>query len=107
MRTCRRQAAMTARAEPSIPRGAPSDQIAVRVSLNGCGDWEIALPNQRERVTCETLDDATRVGYLCAASRRPCELIVFDAYHRMLHRQFVDGHGESSCERRQHASTPD
>jgi hypothetical protein len=79
----------------------------VRVSLNGRGDWEIALPNQRERVTCETLDDATRVGYLCAASRRPCELIVFDAYHRMLHRQFVDGHGESSCERRQHASTPD
>jgi len=32
-------------------------QIAGRVSLNGRGDWEIALPNQRERVTCETRSD--------------------------------------------------
>ena len=54
------------------------------------------MPDQRERVTCETLDDARRVAYLCAARRRPCELIVCDAYHRVLHHEFINGRGGSA-----------
>ena len=57
--------------------------------LNRRGDWEIALSNRRDRVTCETLDEARRVAYLWAAHRHPCELVVFDADHRLLHREFI------------------
>lgn len=48
----------------------------------------------RERgtcVTCDTLDDARRIGYLWAAQCHPCELIVHDAYHRVIERDFIDG----------------
>jgi hypothetical protein len=45
-------------------------------------------------VTCETFDDARRVAYRRAARARPCELIVHDAYHRVLHRELIDGHRE-------------
>jgi hypothetical protein len=62
----------------------------VRVGLNGGGGWEITLPGQRDRVTFETLDEAQRVAYLCAAQRHPCELVVRDAYQRVLHREFID-----------------
>lgn len=53
---------------------------AVRVDLNTHGEWEIELPDQSEPVRCETLGDAQRVAYLCAAHRGSCELIVCDAF---------------------------
>ena len=52
------------------------------------------MPDQRERVMCETLDDARRVAYLCAAHARPCELIVRDAYHRVIHHELINGKGD-------------
>jgi hypothetical protein len=64
----------------------------VRVDRTGRGGWEVAMPDQRERVTCETLEDARRVAYLCAAHGRPCELIVCDAYDRILHHELINGH---------------
>jgi hypothetical protein len=60
------------------------------VDRNGHGEWEVALPDQREPVTCETLDDARRIAYLCAAHRHPCELVVRDAYHRVLEHDYFD-----------------
>ncbi|MGO9890853.1 MAG: hypothetical protein ACLP0L_23545 [Solirubrobacteraceae bacterium] len=62
----------------------------VRVDVNGRGGWEVTLPGQRDGITFETLDEAQRVAYLCAAHRHPCELVVRDAYHRVLHREFID-----------------
>lgn len=53
---------------------------AVRVDLNPHGEWEIELPDQSERVKCETLGDAQRVAYLSAAHRGSCELIACDAF---------------------------
>jgi hypothetical protein len=70
----------------------PSEPITVRVEHDGRGGWSVAMPNQRSRVICETFDDARRVAYLCAARTRPCELIVHDAHHRVLHREHIDGH---------------
>jgi len=66
--------------------------MTVRVDRNGRGAWEVAMPGKRKAVTCETLDDARRVAYLCVARMRPCELIVCDAYHRVVHHEFIDGH---------------
>jgi hypothetical protein len=79
--------------ERSVPTSARSTPRTVRVDLNRRGVWEVALSDRRERVPCETLDDARRVAYLCAAHTRPCELIVCDAYHRVLQREFINGHG--------------
>jgi hypothetical protein len=63
----------------------------VCVDHNSRGEWELALPHQAGRVTCETLDDARRVAYLCAARLQPCELIIRDARHRVLDRELIDG----------------
>jgi hypothetical protein len=68
-----------------------ASHLTVRVDLSGGGDWEVTLPGQRDGVTCETLDEAQRVAYLCAAHLHPCELVVRDACHRVLHREFIDG----------------
>jgi hypothetical protein len=63
----------------------------VRVDLSARGAWEIVLPGQRERVMCQTLDEARQLAYRCAGERRPCELIVCDAYHRVVHHELIDG----------------
>ncbi|MGO9901745.1 MAG: hypothetical protein ACLP0J_19120 [Solirubrobacteraceae bacterium] len=34
-------------------------------------------------MSCETLQEAERVAYICAAYQQPCELAC-DAYHRVL-----------------------
>ena len=83
---------MTPDSDRGAPRAAPSTRTTVRLDLNGHGAWEIALPEQ-DRVTCDTLDDARRVAHMCAEDRRPCELIVRDAYHRVLQRELINGHG--------------
>lgn len=61
----------------------------VRVDISVQGAWEVALPDRRERVRCESLEEASRVAYQCAGDRRPCELIIRDAYHRVLQRQMI------------------
>jgi hypothetical protein len=61
----------------------------VRVDINGRGGWDVALPDRGDRVTCETLEEASRVAYRCAADRQPCELIVCDAYHRVVRRELI------------------
>jgi hypothetical protein len=84
------------RSPQNPPTHARTNPVTVRVELNPRGAWQIATPDERERVTCETLDDARRVAYLRAADRCPCELIVLDAYHRVLGREFIDGHLDST-----------
>jgi hypothetical protein len=39
------------------------------------------------------------VAYPCAAHRDPCESVDYDAYHRVLHREFIDGENraEAGC----------
>jgi hypothetical protein len=67
-----------------------ASSVTVCVDRNDHGDWQVALPDRREPVTCETLDDARRIAYLCAADRHPCELVVRDAYHRVLEHDYFD-----------------
>ena len=63
--------------------------------VNRLGAWEIALSGERQRVTCETLAEAQRVAYRCAIDRQPCDLVVLDAYHRVVRRERVD-HDEAA-----------
>lgn len=60
----------------------------IRVDRNRHGSWEVALPDQAPH-TCASLDDAERVAYTQAANRRPCELVICDAYHRVARRELI------------------
>ena len=83
---------MRSKTETNVGPDVQQDPITVRIELNRRALWEVGISDQIDRVTCETLDDARRVAYLCVAHTRPCELIVRDAYHHVLQHEFVDGH---------------
>lgn len=62
--------------------------LTVRVDCDRDG-WAIAVPDGSARLTCRTLEDATRLARRCAEDKGPCEMIVCDAYHRVLYREMV------------------
>lgn len=72
------------------PRDRARAPTTVRMGRNGRGIWEIAMPDGRESFTCETFGDARRAAYLCATRACPCELIVRDAYGRVVQRELID-----------------
>ena len=71
---------------------AAGEAITVYVQRNDCGRWEVELPADCARVTCETLDEVRRVAYLRAAHTRACELVIQDAHQRVVGRERIDGH---------------
>ena len=77
-------------------QASPAGSVTVRAQRTLRGRWEVLLPGRRGGITCETLDEAQRVAYLAVARTRPCELIVRDAYHRVIHRELIDGHRGSA-----------
>jgi len=85
---------MGPQAEIHLRRRAAMSPVTVRVDRTRLGAWEVAMPDEHDPVTCETLEDAERVAYLWAARTRPCELIVCDAYHRVLHRLLIGVHDD-------------
>jgi hypothetical protein len=64
--------------------------ITLGIDPDGRGAWDLVISEEMEHVSCATLDDAKRVAYRRAADRRPCELIVRDAYHRVIGRELID-----------------
>ena len=88
---------MGSHSEKHARRDAPMSPVTVRIDRTGRGAWEVAMPNQRERVTCETLEDARRVAYLCVVPGRPREVIVCDAYDLVLHHEPINGHAGPAC----------
>ncbi|MGO9901749.1 MAG: hypothetical protein ACLP0J_19140 [Solirubrobacteraceae bacterium] len=52
------------------------------------------IVTQDSRVSCETLEEAERVAYICAAYQQPCELAC-DACRRVL-RNLIDAHTEAA-----------
>jgi hypothetical protein len=77
-----RQPAMSAATLQERPRSSPR---TVRVHLNRHGAWEITLPLQLDPINCESLYEARRAAYRFAAHWRPCEVVLCDAYHRVMH----------------------
>jgi len=67
----------------------------VRVDLSPRGAWEVVLPERVDRLRCKTLEEASRVAHRLAAARRPCELIVHDAYHRVVEHDMIQLGGET------------
>jgi hypothetical protein len=59
-------------------------QNTVRVDIHTNGAWKVAVSQRNEPIVCATLAEARRAGYVAAVERSPCELVVRDAYHRVL-----------------------
>ncbi len=74
------------------PATGATEVVRVRVDRTGRGRWDVEMPDHH-RMSCETLDDARRIAFLSAANARPCELIVHDAYHRVVQHELIDAHG--------------
>jgi hypothetical protein len=62
----------------------------VRVLPTRTGVWEITHPESGEPVVCGTLHEARVIAQRHASHRPPCDVIVFDAYHRVLQRVAVE-----------------
>ena len=61
----------------------------IRVDMDGHGHWDVVSSDPKQHVVCASLDDARRVA-LSRAARRRCELVVCDAYHRVVLHQVTD-----------------
>ncbi len=72
-------------------------EACVRVGLHRSGDWEIAFSGERERLRCRTLREAQRVANHCASQVGACELVVLDAYHRVLQHGFFTGERQAAA----------
>lgn len=60
------------------------------VDLDGHGKWHVTIPGTPAGVDCAKLSEARQIAYACAADRHPCELVVRDAYHRVLSDERID-----------------
>lgn len=99
---------MSVDARHEAVRDVPIATVIVRVEHDGRGGWQVALPN-RDRITCRTLDQARREAHVFAERTELCELIVHDAYHRVLSRELVNpdlGATAASSERRTFSDPP-
>jgi hypothetical protein len=58
---------------------------AVRVTFRGDGPWEVVVVPGDTRLAFETLEAARlAAASVCVNHAHPCELIVHDAYHRVV-----------------------
>jgi hypothetical protein len=72
------------------PNRLRESQLTVRVLLNARGEWEVVSPHRLRPQRFHNLDEATRAAYAVACRQGPCEVVVHDAYHRVVHLEHVD-----------------
>jgi len=62
----------------------------VQVCADHRGGWEVELSDRDDRVFCETLDEARTLAFRYAMQMPPCDLVVRDAYERVLQHQLIE-----------------
>jgi hypothetical protein len=85
----------------------PAAPVTIRVQRTLRGRWEVVVPGRRRGIICDTLNEARRVAYLAVAHTRPCELIVHDAHHRVVHRELIAGQQTQSSNPPHRSKQPD
>jgi hypothetical protein len=75
---------------PVANRLGPQHPQTVRVVINARGEWEVLMPHRLRPVRCGSIEEAEAVAYQWASRTRPCEVIVHDAYHRVVHRELIN-----------------
>ena len=61
----------------------------IRVDMGSRGRWDVVAHEPEARASCETLDDACQIAHRRAERLAPCELVIRDAYHHVVWREFV------------------
>ncbi len=78
--------------------GAPAmSPPTIRVDLNRHGAWEITLPVGLDPINCKSRDEARTTAYRFAAGWHPCEVVMCDAYHRVVHRELIDSFEDAAA----------
>lgn len=65
--------------------------VRVDVTPNLRGGWDLRFSDRRPRESCDTLPAAIRLAHDHAEESQPCELVIRDAYHRVVRHEFIDG----------------
>ena len=65
------------------------NSTTINVERGRRGDWQVVVPDEDGPVSCQTLRDAQWVAYVLAADRQPCQLVIRDAYHRVVERELI------------------
>ena len=63
----------------------------VHVDCDAGGRWHVAPSAEEGERLCTTFAEASRIASDWADEHRPCELIVRDAYHRVVRRELING----------------
>ncbi len=74
-----------------------SSPRAVHVDLSRYGSWGVTLPDQLNPINCGSLYEARRVAYRLAAGWHPCEVVMCDAYHRVVDHQLIDSYEDAAA----------
>jgi len=61
----------------------------VQVDCDARGTWHVAPSADEDDLLCSTLAEANDAAYRWAGEHSPCELIVRDAYHRVVRRELI------------------
>jgi hypothetical protein len=69
------------------------ERIVVHVNAGPRDGWEVVLPEGAGGVRCETLDEARRVALRAAAHARRCDLVIRDAYERVVEHELIERPG--------------
>jgi hypothetical protein len=62
----------------------------VQVCADHRGGWEIELPDRDDHVFCATLHEARALAFRLARQMPPCDLVVRDAYDRVLQHELIE-----------------
>jgi hypothetical protein len=69
--------------------------VKVNVTPNLRGGWDVRS-DLRPRQRCDTLAAAVHLAHERAEESHPCELVIRDAYHRVVGHEFIDGEDQRS-----------
>ena len=76
---------------PPVPEnGREMPTSTVQVCADHRGGWEIELPDRDDHVSCATLHEARALAFRLAAQMPPCDLVVRDAYERVLQHELIE-----------------
>lgn len=70
-----------------IGTATPAGRVTINVHFAGRGRWKVVFADRHRGVTCDSFDDALKVAHLMLARNGHCELIVHDAYQRVISRE--------------------
>lgn len=72
------------------------DGVKVDVTPNLRGGFDVRFSDLRPRQRCDTLAAAVHLAHQRARESHRCELVIRDAYHRVVGHEFVEGEARRS-----------